>query len=98
VEVSNLCSRILIFGFSFLLSIYVGLFSSFCVSFFIAFPLFLFFITVPCGVEPGIVLNRQGPGRHPLGGALDTVLSEQGSGRHILNDALHRCPGVVKNE
>jgi hypothetical protein len=44
------------------------------------------------------VLNRQGPGRHPLGGALDTVLSEQGSGRHILSDALHRCPGVVKNE
>jgi hypothetical protein len=29
---------------------------------------------------------------------LDTVLSEQGSGRRILSDALHRCPGVVKNE
>jgi hypothetical protein len=102
VEVSNSCSRILIFGFSFLLSIYVGLFLSFCVSFFIAFPLFLFFITVPCGVEPGIVLNRQGPGRHPLGGApyldLNMVLSEQGSGHHILSDALHRCPSVVKNE
>jgi hypothetical protein len=41
-------------------------------------------------------------GSAPLGGAsyldLDTVLSEQGSGRHILSDALHRRPGVVKNE
>jgi hypothetical protein len=41
-------------------------------------------------------------GRHPLGGAsyldLDTVLSEQGSGHRILSDALHRRPGVVKNE
>jgi hypothetical protein len=48
------------------------------------------------------VLNEQGPGRHPLGGAayldLDTVLNEQGSGRRILSDALHRRPGVVKNE
>jgi hypothetical protein len=48
------------------------------------------------------VLNGQGPGRRPLGGApyldLDTVLSEQGSGRRILSDALHRRPGVVKNE
>jgi hypothetical protein len=26
------------------------------------------------------------------------VLSEQGSGRRILSDALHHCPGVVKNE
>jgi hypothetical protein len=38
----------------------------------------------------------------PLGDAsyldLDTVLNEQGSGRRILSDALHRCPGVVKNE
>jgi hypothetical protein len=50
----------------------------------------------------GMVLNGQGSGRHPLGGApyldLDTVLSEQGSGRRILSDALHRRPGVVKNE
>jgi hypothetical protein len=29
---------------------------------------------------------------------LDTVLSEQGSGHRILSDALHRRPGVVKNE
>jgi hypothetical protein len=29
---------------------------------------------------------------------LDTVLNEQGSGRRILSDALHRRPGVVKNE
>jgi hypothetical protein len=52
--------------------------------------------------NPGMVLNRQGSGRHSLGGALyldlDTVLSEQGSGRRILSDALHRRPGVVKNE
>jgi hypothetical protein len=50
----------------------------------------------------GMVLNGQGPGRHPLGGTLyldlDTVLSEQGLGRRILSDALHRRPGVVKNE
>jgi hypothetical protein len=49
-----------------------------------------------------MVLNGQGPDRHPLGDApylnLDTVLNEQGSGRHILSDALHRRPGVVKNE
>jgi hypothetical protein len=49
-----------------------------------------------------MMLNGQGLCRHPLGGApyldLDTVLSEQGSGRRILSDALHRCPGVVKNE
>jgi hypothetical protein len=49
-----------------------------------------------------MVLNGQGSGRHPLGGApylnLDTVLSEQGSGRRILSDALHRSSGVVKNE
>jgi hypothetical protein len=50
----------------------------------------------------GMVLNRQGPGRHPLGDApyldMDTVLNEQESGRRILSDALHRRPGVVKNE
>jgi hypothetical protein len=49
-----------------------------------------------------MVLNGQGPGRHPLGGAsyldLDTVLSEQGSGHRIFSDALYRRPGVVKNE
>jgi hypothetical protein len=49
-----------------------------------------------------MVLNGQGPGRHPLGDALyldlDTVLNEQGLGRRILSDALHRRPGVVKNE
>jgi hypothetical protein len=52
--------------------------------------------------NPGMVLNGQGPGRHPIGGTpyldLDTVLSEQGSGRRILSDVLHRRPGVVKNE
>jgi hypothetical protein len=52
--------------------------------------------------NPGIVLNRQGPGHHLLGGTsyldLDTMLNEQGSGCRILSDALHRCPGVVKNE
>jgi hypothetical protein len=50
----------------------------------------------------GMVLNEQGPGHHPLGGApyldLDTVLSEHGSGRHIFSDALHRHPDIVKNE
>jgi hypothetical protein len=49
-----------------------------------------------------MVLNRQGPGHHPLDGApyldLDTVLNGQESGRHILSDTLHRRPGVVKNE
>ena len=49
-----------------------------------------------------MVLNGQGPGRHPLGGApyrdLGMVSSEQGSGRRFLCGALHRHPGVVKNE
>jgi hypothetical protein len=49
-----------------------------------------------------MVLNGQGPDRHPVDDApyldLDTVLNEQGSGRRILSDALHRRPGVVKNE
>jgi hypothetical protein len=49
-----------------------------------------------------MVLNGQGSGHHPLGGApyldLDTVLSGQGSGHRIISDALHRRPGVVKNE
>jgi hypothetical protein len=49
-----------------------------------------------------VVLNGQGPGRRLLGGVpyldLDTVLSEQGSGHRIFSDALHRHPGVVKNE
>ena len=42
------------------------------------------------------------PGRHPLGDAscrdLGMVSSEQGSGRRFLSGALHRRPGVVKNE
>jgi hypothetical protein len=49
-----------------------------------------------------MMLNRQGPGHHPLSGApyidLNTVLSEQGLGRRILSDVLHCRPGVVKNE
>jgi hypothetical protein len=49
-----------------------------------------------------MVLNGQGPGRHPLGDApyldLDTVLNEQESGRRILSDALYRRSGVVKNK
>jgi hypothetical protein len=49
-----------------------------------------------------MVLNGQGPGRHPLDDVsyldLDTVLNEQESGRRILSDALHHRPGVVKNE
>jgi hypothetical protein len=48
-----------------------------------------------------MVLNGQGSGRHPLGGApcrdLDAVSSEQGSGRRFLSGALHRRPGVVTN-
>ncbi|KAG2588212.1 hypothetical protein PVAP13_5NG196381, partial [Panicum virgatum] len=51
--------------------------------------------------NPGVVINGQGPGRHPPKGAsyhdLGTMISEQGSGRH-LNGALHLRPGVVKNE
>ena len=49
----------------------------------------------------GMVLNEQGPGRHPRDVScrdLDTVSSEQGSGRRILSGAPHRRPGVVKNE
>jgi hypothetical protein len=50
--------------------------------------------------NPGMVLNRQGPGRHPLGGApyldLDTVLNEQVLNHRILSHALHRRPDVVK--
>jgi hypothetical protein len=52
--------------------------------------------------NPGMVLNGQGPGYHPLGGVpyldLDTMLSEQGLSCRILSDTLHRRPGVVKNE
>jgi hypothetical protein len=48
-----------------------------------------------------IVLNGQGPGRHPLGGApcrdLDALSSEQGSCRRFLSGALHRRPDVVTN-
>ena len=49
----------------------------------------------------GIVLNEQGPGRHPRDAPcrdLGTVSSAQGSDRRILSGALHRCLGVVKNE
>ena len=49
-----------------------------------------------------MVLNGQGPGRHPLGDApcrdLGKVSSEQGSGRRFFSGALHRRPDVVKNE
>ena len=48
-----------------------------------------------------MVLNEQGPGRHPRDAPcrdMGTVSSEQGSGRRILSSALHRRPGVVKNE
>ena len=49
-----------------------------------------------------MVLNGQGPGRHPLGDVpchdLGMVSSEQGSGRRFLSGALHRRPGVVENE
>jgi hypothetical protein len=48
-----------------------------------------------------MVLNGQGPGRHPLGGAschdLDVVSSEQGSGHPFLSGALHQRPSVVTN-
>ena len=49
----------------------------------------------------GMVLNEQGPGRHPRDAPcrdLGTVSSDQGSGRRILSGALHRRPGVVTNE
>jgi hypothetical protein len=49
----------------------------------------------------GMVLNGQGPERHPLGGMscrdLDAMSSEQGSGHRFFSDALHRRPGVVTN-
>jgi hypothetical protein len=48
--------------------------------------------------NPGMVLNGQGPGHHPLGDVSYLDLDEQGSGCHILSDALHRRLGVVKNE
>ena len=51
--------------------------------------------------NPSMVLNEQGPGRHPRDASccdLGTVSSEQGSGRLILSGALHWRPGVVKNE
>ena len=51
--------------------------------------------------NPGMMLNEQGPGRHPRDAScrdLGTMSSEQGSGHRILSDALHRRPGVVKNE
>ena len=54
----------------------------------------------PCR-NPVMVLNEQGPERHPRDAPchdLDTVSSEQGSGRRILSGAPHRRPGVVQNE
>jgi hypothetical protein len=49
-----------------------------------------------------VVLNGQGPGRHPLRSAsyrdLGTMISEQGSDRRSLCGTLHLHPGVVKNE
>jgi hypothetical protein len=52
--------------------------------------------------NPGMVLNEQGPSRHPLSDAssldLEPVISEQGLGHRILSGALHRRPGVVENE
>ena len=49
-----------------------------------------------------MVINEQGPGRHPSKGAsyrdMGTMKSEQGSGRRSLSGALHLRPGVVKNE
>jgi hypothetical protein len=49
-----------------------------------------------------MVLNEQAPNRYPLDDAsyldLDTVLNEQGSDYRILSTALHRGPGIVKNE
>ena len=55
---------------------------------------------VPCR-NPGMVLNEQGPGRHPRDAScrdLDTVSNEQGSGCRILSGAPHRRPGVVQHE
>ena len=48
-----------------------------------------------------MVLNEQGPGRHPRDAPchdMDTVSSEQGSGRRILSGAPHWRPDVVQNE
>jgi hypothetical protein len=50
----------------------------------------------------GVVLNGQGPGRHPLSGAsyhdLGMMKNEQGLGHRNLSGTLHLRPGVVKNE
>ena len=46
--------------------------------------------------NPGMVLNGQGPGRHPRDAPcrdLGMVSSNQGSGRRFLSGALHRRPG-----
>jgi len=54
----------------------------------------------PCR-NPGMVLNKQGPGRHPRDVPcrdLGTMSSEQGPGHCILSGALHRRRGVVQNE
>ena len=55
---------------------------------------------VPCQ-NLGMVLNEQGSDHHPrdaLCRDLGMVSSEQGSGHRFLSGALHRHPGVVKNE
>jgi hypothetical protein len=48
-----------------------------------------------------MVLNGQGPGRHPISGMpcrdMDTVSIEQGSGRRFLSGVLHWRLGVVTN-
>ena len=54
----------------------------------------------PCR-NPGMVLNEQGPGRHPRDASchdLGTVSSEQGSGHRILSGTPHQRPGVVQNK
>ena len=51
--------------------------------------------------NPDMVLNEQGPGRHPRDAPcrdLGMVSSNQGSGRRFLSGALHRRPDVVKNK
>ena len=45
--------------------------------------------------NPGMVLNGEGSGRHPLGD-VSCCDHEEGSGRRFLSGMLHRRPGVVK--
>ena len=53
----------------------------------------------PCR-NPDMMLNGQGPGRHPRDAPCRDLgmVSSEGSGRRFLSGALHRRPGVVKNE